>query len=564
MQTRTLVGSRYRLERPLANGGMGDVWVAEDELLGRRVATKLLRSELAEDEGFRQRFRAEAQAAARLTHPGVVAVYDYGEDDGVPFLAMELVNGEPLSSLLQRRGRLSTAESMSIVTQAASALDAAHREGLVHRDVKPANLLLRPDGRLKVTDFGIVRAVDGATVTDVGTVMGTVAYMSPEQVRGQRVTAASDLYSLGVVAYECLSGVRPFDAEESIAVALAHVRDPLPALPSEIAPDVRRLVSAMLEKEPAHRPSSASAVANAARRLTAGRGIDSVRHDPRETEELGTFGLERDPAGTAPADRITTAPVAAAGGTVVAPPPPARRDPVQPLAWRRELLGALAALRGGRRRGASIAGVFALALFVILATVVLDGGSGATAVRVPSVARQPVGVARARLHGLGLRTIVITSDIAGMASGVVASQSPAPDRTVGRGSPVRLTVASGYVVLPAGSLDGRPAATGAAKLHALGLAGEEKSASSATVAAGDVVSFSPSGRLREGRTITVVVSTGPPSSAPAATTGGPAPPQGPPGHGGGGPGGGGPGPGHGGPGDGGGGPGDGGGDGGNS
>src|SRR5215207_8589043 len=208
------LAGRYRLCRWLAAGGMGQVWEAVDEVLDRPVAVKLLRDEYAHDPCFVRRLRAEAEArfAAAVTHPGVASVFDYGEvrtTDGTaptPFLVMELVAGEPLSSLLARNGRLGLDRSLEIVGQAALAVGAAHRVGLVHRDIKPANLLVCPDGMVKVTDFGVAQALGQDQGDDGEVLVGTVGYLSPEQASGQPATAASDLYALGVVAYECLAG----------------------------------------------------------------------------------------------------------------------------------------------------------------------------------------------------------------------------------------------------------------------------------------------------------------------------------------------------------------------
>lgn len=300
MDTGTLIGARYRLDRRLAAGGMGVVWVAHDELLGRPVALKLLNPDLA-DEERRRRFRAEARAAARLSHRGVVAVYDYGEEADVTFLAMELVDGESLHEVLRRRAPLPPGEVMAMMAQAAAALADAHDHGLVHRDVKPANLLVGPNGTIKVTDFGIARAVDMTTATLDGSVLGTVAYMSPEQIRGERVGAASDVYSLGVVAYEALAGVRPFAAQESIAVALSHLHDPVPALAGSVPGPVQELVASMLLKDPAARPSAARVAEEAGRlavdwRVAPAGGPDTVPPSPLPLPAAPLAG----PSATAP------------------------------------------------------------------------------------------------------------------------------------------------------------------------------------------------------------------------------------------------------------------------
>lgn len=256
-----VLGGRYRLEERLAVGGMGEVWRARDELLGRAVAVKLLRTEYADDPEFLDRFRTEARHTASLSSPGIASIYDYGEvnERGVPaaYLVMELVEGEPLSDLLARGGRLAPARTMDIVGQVALALQVAHDAGIVHRDVKPGNLMLRPDGVVKVTDFGIARAMDAAGQTSSGVLAGTAYYVSPEQVEGRQLTPASDLYALGAVAFECLAGRRPFEGATPLEVSRAHVQQPTPELPDDIPAPVRALVSAALAKDPANRPASA-------------------------------------------------------------------------------------------------------------------------------------------------------------------------------------------------------------------------------------------------------------------------------------------------------------------
>jgi eukaryotic-like serine/threonine-protein kinase len=223
MTTPLVLNHRYRLDERLASGGMGEVWKATDELLGRSVAVKLLKEIYFSDESFRMRFRAEARFAASLQHSGIAQVYDYGEQDDKAYLVMELVPGETLSRILSVEGRLSTDTALDIIGQAARALHIAHSAGIIHRDIKPANLMVTADGVLKITDFGIARG-GGATVTQTGQVMGTAQYVSPEQATGRKITPASDLYSLGVVAYECLAGMPPFAADTPIALALMHVR----------------------------------------------------------------------------------------------------------------------------------------------------------------------------------------------------------------------------------------------------------------------------------------------------------------------------------------------------
>jgi len=264
-----LLASRYRLTDRIAAGGMGEVWRGEDDLLNRAVAVKLLPTGRAGDEAFLARFRAEARYAASLSHPGIARVYDYGEsaEFGGAYLVMELVNGEPLSAILARAGRLSPDATLDIVSQAARALDAAHQAGIVHRDIKPGNILVAAGGTTKITDFGIATAVAAAQashLTETGMVMGTAMYVSPEQATGAPVTDSSDIYSLGVVAYECLAGHPPFTAREPLAIAFAHKHEPVPALPPDVPQPVSDLVYHMLAKTPEERPASVRMVADRA------------------------------------------------------------------------------------------------------------------------------------------------------------------------------------------------------------------------------------------------------------------------------------------------------------
>jgi serine/threonine protein kinase len=267
----TSLNDRYLLLRRLAFGGMGEVWEGSDVVLDRAVAVKILRAELADDDAFRRRFRAEARTAGRVPHPGIAAVYDYGETAvegrSLAYLVMELVPGEALSAILAREGALGADRTLDIVAQAGRALHAAHERGVIHRDVKPANLMVTPDGRVKVTDFGIARPDDHEPLTATGQVMGTAHYLAPELARGRAATPASDIYALGVVAYECLAGRRPFEGDDQIGVATAHLSEEPPPLPETIAPDVRSLVGAAMEKDPQRRIGGADVLASAAESL---------------------------------------------------------------------------------------------------------------------------------------------------------------------------------------------------------------------------------------------------------------------------------------------------------
>lgn len=263
-------GGRYELNSRIAIGGMGEVWEATDHVIGRTVAIKILKDEYMGDPGFLERFRAEARHAALVNHEGIASVFDYGEENGSAFLVMELVPGEALSTVLERETRLPPERTLDIVAQTASALQAAHAAGLVHRDIKPGNLLITPDGRVKITDFGIARIADQVPLTATGQVMGTVQYLSPEQASGHPASPATDIYSLGIVAYESLAGRRPFTGESQVAIAMAQINEQPPPLPDDIPEPVRNLVLAMIAKKQEDRPASAAVVARASNALRRG------------------------------------------------------------------------------------------------------------------------------------------------------------------------------------------------------------------------------------------------------------------------------------------------------
>ncbi|HWG98972.1 MAG TPA: protein kinase [Pilimelia sp.] len=260
-----LLGNRYRLDERIASGGMGDVWRGTDEVLGRTVAVKILLPALLNEPGFAERFRGEARTMATINHPGVVDVYDYGSDQQIAFLVMEYVEGDALSRTLSRVRRLTPSRTMALVAQAADALHAAHEKGIVHRDVKPGNLLVRPNGTLVLTDFGIARSAMVGQLTAAGSVLGTASYISPEQAAGGTATAASDVYALGVVAYQCLAGHRPFEGDNPLEIALKHVREVPRPLPGDIPPAVRAIVERAMAKDPAGRWPTAATLAAVAR-----------------------------------------------------------------------------------------------------------------------------------------------------------------------------------------------------------------------------------------------------------------------------------------------------------
>jgi serine/threonine-protein kinase len=307
------LGGRYRLIELLGQGGMATIYRATDTGLGRDVALKLLRPEYLRDPDFSSRFRQEAQAAASLSHPNVVTVFDYGEDPSGPFIAMELVDGEDLASILKRSGALPPRQAARIAAGVARALGAAHAKGIVHRDVKPGNVLIGRDGRVKVVDFGIARALAEAQMTLPGTTLGSVHYFSPEQARGEQTTEASDSYSLGIVLYELLTGVRPWTGDTAASVALARLSGPVPdpmTVRSSLPPDLAAIVRKALAPAPGDRFASAGAMADA---------LDATLVS--STGMVGATGLAEAAGGGVAAAAASATSAAGASGLVGSAPP---------------------------------------------------------------------------------------------------------------------------------------------------------------------------------------------------------------------------------------------------
>ena len=270
----TKLGRRYRLVEHIAKGGMGDVWRGLDDDTGRTVAVKILLSSLMDQPGFAERFRREARAMASVNHPGVVDIYDFGSDPSVgAYLVMQFVEGDALSRTLARVGRITPARTMALVAQAADALHAVHLTGVVHRDVKPGNLLVRPNGTVMLTDFGIARAVGATQLTAPGSVLGTASYISPEVAMGERATPLSDVYALGVVAYHCLAGRRPFEGETPMEIATRHVNALPPPLPRDVPSSVSAIVERAMARQPSARWPDAAAFGAAARRAAIDLGV---------------------------------------------------------------------------------------------------------------------------------------------------------------------------------------------------------------------------------------------------------------------------------------------------
>ncbi len=358
------LGGRYHLENRIAIGGMGEVWNATDNIIGRAVAVKILKDEYLGDPGFLERFRAEARHAALVNHEGIASVYDYGEEEGSAFLVMELVPGESLSAYIDREKRIQPARALEIVAQTAAALYAAHSAGLVHRDIKPGNLLITPDGRVKITDFGIARVADQVPLTATGQVMGTVQYLAPEQASGKPASAATDMYSLGVVAYEMLAGKRPFTGDSQVAIAMAQINDAPPRLPKDIADEVAALVYCLLAKKPQDRPQSCAHLARAATSLARGDWDTAVAAIP----QLKDYVKKPEPVEEAPTQVLPTE-LVGEQTTKTAPIVSSSRSP-----WTWPLLGLLSLL-----------------ILVLIGTIIalLLPGDDATPIEPPSTSTTP-------------------------------------------------------------------------------------------------------------------------------------------------------------------------------
>jgi len=427
----SLFGGRYQLESRIAAGGMGEVWQAYDEVLGRQVAVKVLRPEYIDDATFCERFRIEARNTAALSHPGIVQVYDFGEtrigsglsSSTVPFIAMELVPGEPLSAIIAREGAMPVDRAASIVGQAAAALHAAHESRVVHRDVKPANLVVTPTGTVKVTDFGIARAAHAVSVTRLDTVVGTVQYLAPE-LTGPRLPATplSDVYALGLVFYECLSGRHPFPGDNPVAVALAHQHEQPAPLPDHIPAAMSNLVLQMLAKDPAQRPASAAEVA---RQLTL--QAEAASKETHPTRPAAPAGVLSDPAA---ADQLDIR--NAKYDTAVLDP-----ADVEPTAFLRQ--------RWARFRfdwprvAALLLGFVVLAAVLMSLTIWLDHDTA----QVPLVKGHALQKARTELEKHGFRAEIIRESDPAVPVGAVITQWPNPGTTYRTDRPVRLIISLG-------------------------------------------------------------------------------------------------------------------------
>ncbi|MBI3744999.1 MAG: Stk1 family PASTA domain-containing Ser/Thr kinase [Chloroflexi bacterium] len=545
----TVLGGRYRLIELLGQGGMATIYRAHDTQLERDVAVKVLRPEYGRDPDFFARFRQEAQSAASLNHPGVVAVHDYGTDAAGPYIVMELVDGEDLGSIVRRTGALPPRQAARLAAQIARSIAAAHERGFIHRDIKPSNVLVTRDGKAKVTDFGIARAVAEAALTLPGTTLGSVHYFSPEQARGELATEASDIYSLGIVLYELLTGRRPWEGDSAAAIATARLTGPVPspsAVRAGVPPALEAITRKALATDPEQRFESADAMADAldayladqAAKAPAGPAAGVAGAAGAAAVGAGVVGA----AGAAAAGAPPLADAATLAGT--ATPNPNARLPYAPDAYARDDAPRPRPIGAGRRvpddqldepdegRGTSpwlwISGILAIVILGLAAflAIRLVGGNqkpGPQQVQVPNLVGMTYEAAQAAASDLNLkvaRTAFLPSD---KPDNTVLSQDPASGAAAEPGSTIKLTLALGKQTVPVPDLRGKSETDAVNRIAASQLTiGTRTEAYDPFIPAGNVVTQDPGpGQVvTQGLAVNYVVSKGPqptPSPSPSPT-----------------------------------------------
>jgi eukaryotic-like serine/threonine-protein kinase len=494
----TLFDGRYRILRKLGSGGMANVYLAEDEDLGRRVAIKILNDRHASDESFVERFRREAKNAAGLSHPNIVSVYDRGEAEGTYYIAMEYLEGRSLKERIVGEGALPISAAIEVTRQILRALNFAHARGIVHRDIKPHNVLLAQDGpgdgepRFKVTDFGISRTTT-SQMTEAGSIVGTAQYLSPEQARGAAVDQRSDIYSVGIVLYELLTGRLPFTGDTPLEIAMKHLSEipkPPSELRSEIPADLDMVVLRALAKDPEDRYESAQEMERELARVAGGGGVTA------ETAEAATAVL----SGAGLAD---TAPTMVSRRPVVAPretyradyydyeEPPRRRRPIWP--W---LLGILVLV------GALVAGFYVW-------NAIQDEISGAKPVIVPFVEGQRWPEARQNIRNADLRPVKVDRAHETVALGLVFRQVPEAGERVAKGNAVRLFVSTGKPRVAVPDVVGAREADAVVTIRAAGLVPDTRDIFS-DQPTGTVIAQDPKGgtSVVKGTTVRINISKG--------------------------------------------------------